>query len=56
MSAVQTDAASSSAAALRPRDAALRERARRVIPGGMFGHMNAASLPASYPQFFESAR
>ncbi|MFM1991002.1 MAG: hypothetical protein RJA99_3959, partial [Pseudomonadota bacterium] len=40
----------------RPRDAALRERARRVIPGGMFGHMNAASLPASYPQFFESAR
>jgi glutamate-1-semialdehyde 2,1-aminomutase len=40
----------------RPRDAALRERARRVIPGGMFGHMNAASLPASYPQFFESAQ
>lgn len=43
------------AAPARPRDAALRERARRVVPGGMFGHMNAASLPPSYPQFFESA-
>ena len=39
----------------RTRDHALRERARRVIPGGMFGHMNVASLPASYPQFFEAA-
>ena len=39
----------------RAQDAALRERARRVIPGGMFGHMNVASLPANYPQFFEAA-
>lgn len=39
----------------RPQDTALRDRARRVIPGGMFGHMNVSSLPASYPQFFEAA-
>ncbi len=36
-------------------DRALRERASRVIPGGMFGHMNAAILPAAYPQFFSHA-
>ena len=34
------------------RDASLRERARRVVPGGMWGHMNAANLPEGYPQFF----
>jgi glutamate-1-semialdehyde 2,1-aminomutase len=39
----------------RAQDTALRERARRVIPGGMFGHMNVASLPPNYPQFFEAA-
>lgn len=32
-------------------DAALRARAGAVIPGGMYGHMNAASLPEAYPQF-----
>lgn len=32
-------------------DAALRERARRVIPNGMYGHQNAASLPPGFPQF-----
>ena len=37
------------------RDAALRARAKVVIPGGMWGHMNAQALPASYPQFFEQA-
>ena len=37
-------------------DAALRERARRVIPGGMWGHMNAANLPDGYPQFFARAQ
>ncbi len=36
-------------------DAALRERARRVIPGGLWGHMNAALLPEGYPQFFARA-
>lgn len=37
------------------RDADLRARARAVIPGGMWGHMNAAALPAGYPQFFARA-
>jgi len=36
-------------------DAALRERAQRVVPGGMWGHLNAARLPQGYPQFFASA-
>jgi glutamate-1-semialdehyde 2,1-aminomutase len=35
-----------------PRDAALRERAGSVIPGGMWGHQRAAAVPAGYPQFF----
>ncbi len=33
-------------------DAQLRQRAARVIPGGMWGHLNAANLPPGYPQFF----
>lgn len=33
-------------------DAALRQRAARVVPGGMWGHLNAARLPEGYPQFF----
>ncbi|MFC3127436.1 aminotransferase class III-fold pyridoxal phosphate-dependent enzyme [Pseudoroseomonas globiformis] len=33
-------------------DSALRERARQVIPGGLWGHLNAARLPQGYPQFF----
>ena len=37
------------------RDRALRERAQRVIPGGMCGHMNAARLPPEYPQYFVKA-
>jgi len=37
------------------KDSGLRERARRVIPGGMWGHMNAANLPEGYPQFFARA-
>jgi glutamate-1-semialdehyde 2,1-aminomutase len=36
-----------------PADQALRQRARRVVPGGMTGHLNAAALPAGYPQFFQ---
>src|SRR4029078_4889463 len=36
-------------------DAMLRARARRVVPGGMWGHLNAARLPEGYPQFFASA-
>ncbi len=34
----------------------LLERARAVIPGGMYGHQNVASLPAPYPQFMASGR
>lgn len=36
------------------RDQALRDRAARVIPGGMWGHQRASSLPTGYPQFFAS--
>jgi glutamate-1-semialdehyde 2,1-aminomutase len=36
-------------------DAMLRARAERVVPGGMWGHLNAARLPEGYPQFFASA-
>lgn len=38
----------------RSRDGALRERARRVVPGGMTGHLHAGLLPPGYPQFFAS--
>jgi glutamate-1-semialdehyde 2,1-aminomutase len=37
------------------RDRALRDRAAKVIPGGMYGHQNAASLPESFPQYFTRA-
>jgi glutamate-1-semialdehyde 2,1-aminomutase len=40
------------AANIANKDEALRQRARRVIPGGMWGHMNAARLPPEYPQYF----
>jgi glutamate-1-semialdehyde 2,1-aminomutase len=33
-------------------DAAYRERARRVIPNGMYGHLSTARLGEDYPQFF----
>ena len=36
-------------------DTMLRARAQRVVPGGMWGHLNAARLPEGYPQFFASA-
>jgi glutamate-1-semialdehyde 2,1-aminomutase len=37
-------------------DAALRERAAAVIPGGMYGHESTALLPAEFPQFFSRAK
>jgi glutamate-1-semialdehyde 2,1-aminomutase len=37
---------------LGPIDRSLRDRASRVVPGGMYGHMRATGLPAGYPQFF----
>ncbi|HEY9212977.1 MAG TPA: aminotransferase class III-fold pyridoxal phosphate-dependent enzyme [Ancylobacter sp.] len=36
-------------------DHALRMRALRVVPGGMWGHMHAKDLPEGYPQFFARA-
>ncbi len=36
-------------------DSSLRARARKVVPGGMWGHQNAANLPENYPQFFARA-
>jgi glutamate-1-semialdehyde 2,1-aminomutase len=33
-------------------DAELRARAAKVVPGGMYGHMNGAHLPPAFPQFF----
>ncbi|WP_067131794.1 aminotransferase class III-fold pyridoxal phosphate-dependent enzyme [Microtetraspora malaysiensis] len=33
-------------------DASLRERAAKVVPGGMYGHLNAALHGDAYPQFF----
>ncbi|MCH7627429.1 MAG: aminotransferase class III-fold pyridoxal phosphate-dependent enzyme [Proteobacteria bacterium] len=33
-------------------DQALRERALKVIPNGMYGHESVRLLPASFPQFF----
>ncbi len=36
----------------RTADRALRERARAVLPNGMYGHHNAAYLPENFPQFF----
>jgi glutamate-1-semialdehyde 2,1-aminomutase len=44
------------AAGVASRDAALRARARRVIPGGMYGHQSAATWPAPFPQFLERGR
>ena len=38
------------------KDSELRARAARVVPGGMWGHQNAANLPEGYPQFFASAQ
>ncbi|WP_199553392.1 aminotransferase class III-fold pyridoxal phosphate-dependent enzyme [Sandaracinobacteroides hominis] len=36
-------------------DTALRERAARVIPNGMYGHQATHLLPPGFPQFFSSA-
>jgi glutamate-1-semialdehyde 2,1-aminomutase len=32
-------------------DAALRARAAKVVPGGVYGHQSVASLPSGYPQY-----
>ena len=33
-------------------NSALRARAAKVIPGGMWGHQNATRVPVGYPQYF----
>jgi glutamate-1-semialdehyde 2,1-aminomutase len=40
---------------VRTTDTALRDRARAVIPGGMYGHLSVNALPAEYPQFYQRA-
>jgi glutamate-1-semialdehyde 2,1-aminomutase len=40
----------------RDADRRLRERARCVIPGGMYGHQDAGPLPPEYPQFLRGGR
>lgn len=40
----------------REKDTTLRERARAVIPGGMYGHLSVNTLPAEYPQFYQRAK
>lgn len=37
------------------RDAALLDRARQVIPNGMWGHMATRAIAPGYPQFFDRA-
>ena len=39
----------------RTQDAALRARALKVIPNGMYGHESVRMLPDSFPQFFSRA-
>jgi len=37
------------------KDTELRERARLVIPGGMYGHESVSMLPDDFPQYFSRA-
>lgn len=37
------------------KDRALRERAAKVIPGGMYGHQSTVLMPEDFPQFFTRA-
>jgi len=36
-----------------PKDQGLRDRAAKVIPGGLWGHMSVNGFSPEYPQFFE---
>jgi len=38
------------------KDSILKNRAIKVIPGGMYGHQNSSNLPDGYPQFMESGK
>jgi glutamate-1-semialdehyde 2,1-aminomutase len=46
----------SAAPATGPADTALRARAQKVIPNGMYGHQSVGMLPAAAPQFFAEAK
>jgi glutamate-1-semialdehyde 2,1-aminomutase len=47
-----SDAGTVISTSLRERNDELMERAKRVVPAGMYGHMFAGLNPPSYPQFF----
>lgn len=40
----------------RSKDLALKERAMKVVPGGMYGHESTIMLPSGFPQFFLKGR
>lgn len=40
----------------RDADHALKARAARVVPNGMYGHEAVHILPAGYPQYFARAK
>ena len=40
---------------LKSQDSAWRERAKAVVPNGMYGHLSTRMLPEAYPQFFARA-
>ena len=44
-----------SQALLNSLDSSLRTRAAQVIPGGLWGHLDAAKLPDGYPQYYARA-
>src|SRR4051794_7052893 len=44
--------ATSPSFSIRRTDDALRARARRVVPGGMYGHLDARAIADGFPQFF----
>jgi glutamate-1-semialdehyde 2,1-aminomutase len=44
------------AARIRSRDSALRDRANKVMPGGVYGHQSVRLMPDEFPQFFSHAK
>src|ERR1700723_3576342 len=38
------------------REDALKARAQKVFPRGIYGHLSTRSMPENYPQFFTSAK
>ncbi|HEX9063728.1 MAG TPA: aminotransferase class III-fold pyridoxal phosphate-dependent enzyme, partial [Streptosporangiaceae bacterium] len=40
----------------RAADRSLRERAAKVIPGGIYGHLSVRRLSPNYPQFYARVR